>query len=89
MTDESDGTYEAPCHAVLRSVVACENCGKRVTVHTLRYRHLCVPAVQRIRQATAEAHEAVQRRAANAVEEERSGKYTHLFSAAIQPSQAQ
>ena len=74
-----DAQYEPPCKAVLRSVVACEACGKRVTVHTLRYRHLCVPAVDRLQRATAEAQQAVQDRAQASVEQERANRYAHLF----------
>ena len=74
-----DAQYEPPCKAVLRSVVACTACGKRVTVHTLRYRHLCAPAVDRLQRATAEAQQAVQDRAQATLEEEKANKYARFF----------
>ena len=61
--------YMAPCNATLRSPVICEACGKRVTMHTLRYRHVCFPSVQRIRQAKADAQLAVNKRAEAVIEE--------------------
>ena len=83
MTNEGDEPYdvqyEPPCKTVLRSVVACEACGKRVTVHTLRYRHLCVPAVDRLQRATTEAQQAVQARAQANIEEKKANKYAHRF----------
>ena len=79
MPSEGGEDYEPPCKTVLRTVVACEACGKRLTVHSLRYRHLCIPAIERIRRATTEAQQAVQTRAETAVEEERANKYAHLF----------
>ena len=71
--------YEPPSKVVLRSRVACEACGKQVSLHTLKYRHLCVPMVDRLRRAAAEAHQAVQNRAQTVVEEERASRYAHLF----------
>ena len=76
---QHDAPYEPPCKTVLRSIVACESCGKRVTVHTLRYRHLCVPAVTRLQRATAEAQQAVQDRAQASVEQEKANKYARFF----------
>ena len=74
-----DAQYEPPCKAVLRSIVACESCGKRVTMHTLRYRHLCVPTVTRLQRATAEAQQAVEARAEATIEEKKSNKYVQFF----------
>ena len=74
-----DDRYEPPCKAVLRSVVACNACGQRVTMHTLRYRHLCVPAVDRLQRATAEAQQAVQARAQASVQEEKANRYARFF----------
>ena len=71
--------YRAPCNATLRSPVICEACGKRVTLHTLCYRHDCVPSVQRIRQATADAQLAVNKRAESVIEDEKSAKYKRFF----------
>ena len=76
---QHDAPYEPPCKTVLRSIVACESCGKRVTVHTLRYRHLCVPTVTRLQRATAEAQQAVQDRAQATVQEENASRYAHFF----------
>ena len=67
MTSDGDEPYEAqyytqyepPCKAVLRSIVTCEACGKRVTMHTLRYRHICIPTSVRVQRAAAEAQQAV------------------------------
>ena len=87
MTDEGDepygaqcyAQYEPPCKAVLRSIVTCEACGKHVTMHTLRYRHICVPAVDRVQRATVEAQQAVQDRAQASVEQEKANRYAQFF----------
>ena len=71
--------YRAPCNVTLRSPVICEACGKSVTLHTLRYRHVWFPSVQRIRQATADAQLAVNKRAEAVIEQEKSAKYEQFF----------
>ena len=71
--------YRAPCNVALRSLVICDACGKRVTLHTLRYRHVCFPSVQRVRQATVDAQLAVNKRAEAIVEEEKANKYARFF----------
>ena len=76
---QPDAPYDPPCKTVLRSIVACESCGKRVTLHTLRYRHLCVPTVTRLQRATAEAQQAVEARAEATIEEKKSNKYVQFF----------
>ena len=73
--------YEAPSIVALRSPVICEACGKKVTLHTLRYRHICFPSVQRVRQAAADAQLAVNRRAEAVVEQEKSTRYERFFYA--------
>ena len=54
--------YEAPCKTVLRQRVLCKECGKRITLHTLLYRHICDPIADRVNRATAHGYEAVQHR---------------------------
>ena len=76
---QCDIQYEPPCKAVLRSVVTCEACGKHVTMHTLRYRHICIPTSVRLQRATAEAQQAVQDRADATAEEENANKYAQFF----------
>ena len=71
--------YRAPCNVTLRSLVICDACGKRVTLHTLRYRHVCFPSVQRVRQATVDAQLAVNKRAEAIAEEEKANKYARFF----------
>ena len=71
--------YRPPCAITLRSPVICGACGKSVTVHTLRYRHVCFPSVQRLRQATADAQLAVNKRAEAVIEQEKSAKYEQFF----------
>ena len=71
--------YEPPCKAVLRSVVTCKACGKRATIHTPRYRHICVPTSVRLQRAVVEAQEAVQARADATTEEEKANKYARFF----------
>ena len=89
MTSDGDETYEydaqyetqyePPCKAVLRSIVTCNTCGKRVTMHTLRYRHICIPTSVRLQRATAEAQQAVQARAHATNEENKSNTYAQFF----------
>ena len=74
-----DVHYEPPCKAVLRNIVTCDACGKRLTMHTLRYRHICIPTSVRLQRATAEAQQAVQDRADATAEEEKSNKYAQFF----------
>ena len=76
---QDDVHYEPPCKAVLRSIVTCDACGKRLTMHTLRYRHICNPTSVRLQRATAEAQQAVQDRADAIAEEEKSNKYAQFF----------
>ena len=79
--NESQAThaYRAPCDVALRSLVICDACGKRVTLQTLHYRHVCFPSVQRVRQATVDAQLAVNNRAEAIVEEEKANKYARFF----------
>jgi len=72
--------YVPPCRAALSAKVTCEACRKTVTLHTLRYRHVCEPMVDRLRRGTEEAHAAVQQRAEAALETERAAKYQHLWN---------
>ena len=76
---QDDAHYEPPCKAVLRSIVTCDACGKRLTMHTLRYRHICIPTSVRLQRATAEAQQAVQDRADATTDEEKSNKYAQFF----------
>eukprot|EP00969_Alexandrium_andersonii_P224524 9915687-Alexandrium_andersonii.AAC.1 len=77
---DATARYEPPCRAALSAKVACEACRKRVTLHTLKYRHVCEPMVERMRRATDEAHVAVRARAEAALETERAAKYAHLLN---------
>ena len=74
-----DAPYEPPCRRALREKVVCEACGKRITLHVAKYRHLCVPALERVRRATREATQAVRSRAEGAVEAEKMAKYARLL----------
>ena len=76
---QDDVHYEPPCKAVLRNIVTCDACGKRITMHTLRYRHICIPTSVRLQRATAEAQQAVQDRADATADEEKSNKYAQFF----------
>ena len=72
--------YIPPCRTALRARVTCEAWQKRLTLHTLKYRHVCQPMVDRVRRATDEAHAAVRQRAEAALETERATKYKHLWN---------
>ena len=72
--------YNPPCRTALRARVACEACQKIVSLHTLKYRHVCQPMVDRVRRGTQEAHAAVRQRAEAALETERAAKYKHLWN---------
>ena len=72
--------YNPPCRTALRAKVTCEACQKTVSLHTLRYRHICQPMVERIRRGTEEAHCAVRSRAEALVQAESAGKYAHLWN---------
>ena len=66
----TDQTYLPPCRVVDCARVSCEACGKEVSVHCLKYRHLCLPAVERARAAASIAQQGVQVRAKRFVEGE-------------------
>ena len=66
MTEEQD-FYEPPCRQVLREKTKCESCGKQLTMHTLLYRHVCKPLVERRERAMLQAREAAHRRAVEEV----------------------
>eukprot|EP00969_Alexandrium_andersonii_P246030 10872144-Alexandrium_andersonii.AAC.1 len=72
--------YVPPCRAVLRARVTCEACQKNLSLHTLRYRHVCQPMVDRIRRGTEEAHAAVRQRAEAKLDTQRAAKYAHLVN---------
>ena len=72
--------YEPPCRAIMKRRVTCGYCGKRITLHTLRYRHLCVDAVERVRRAEDEARHAVGSRAESALQAEKRSKFARLFN---------
>ena len=72
--------YVPPCRAALSAKVTCEACRKTVTLHTLRYRHVCQPMADRLRRATDEAHAAVRQRAEAKLDMERAAKYAHLVN---------
>ena len=72
--------YSPPCRTALRARVTCEACQKSLTLHTLKYRHVCEPMMDRVRRATDEAHAAVRQRAEAALETERAAKYKHLWN---------
>ena len=76
---QDDAHYEPPCKAVLRSIVTCDACGKRLTMHTLRYRHICIPTSVRLQRAAVEAQQAVQERSYATAEEEKANKYAQFF----------
>ena len=42
MAEETE-FYEPPCRQLLRERHLCNKCGKRLTLHTLLYRHICDP----------------------------------------------
>ena len=73
-------TQCAPCRAVLKSRVACGACGKVISVHTYKYRHVCESMVDRVRRATEEGHSAVRSRAEVLVQAESAGKYAKLWN---------
>eukprot|EP00969_Alexandrium_andersonii_P348083 15391377-Alexandrium_andersonii.AAC.1 len=52
-----------PCRSVLKTRVACEACGKVISVHTYKYKHVCQPMVDRIQRATEEGRATTQARA--------------------------
>ena len=79
--DEPVSPYEPPCRRALREKVVCEACGKRITLHVAKYRHLCVPALDRVKRATQEATRAIQSRAEGAVEAEKKGKVRTALAA--------
>ena len=59
---EDDGDfYEPPCRQLLREQHICENCGKKLTLHTLLYRHTCDPMEARRERALVQAREAAER----------------------------
>eukprot|EP00969_Alexandrium_andersonii_P278551 12312598-Alexandrium_andersonii.AAC.1 len=64
--------YIPPCRAVLRARVTCKACQKTISLHCLKYRHVCQPMVDCIRRGTEDAHAAVQHRAEAALEAERA-----------------
>ena len=72
--------YEPPCRAALKARVDCEACGKRVSLFTLRYRHVCIPALERVRRGTVAANAAVGARAEDAVEAEKASKFARLLN---------
>ena len=72
--------YIPPCRTALRARVTCEACQKRLTLHTLKYRHVCQPMVDRVRRGTQEARAAAWQRAEAALETERAAKYKHLWN---------
>ena len=39
--EEEEEYYEAPCRRAARYIVACPQCGRRLTIKTLRYSHKC------------------------------------------------
>jgi len=71
--------YEPPCRAALKARVDCEACGKRVSLGTLRYRHTCIPALERVRRGTHEANAAVRARAEEVVDAEKAAKFARLL----------
>mgnify|MGYP007048368354 CR=1 FL=1 len=60
--------------------MACEACGKTVSLHTLRYRHVCYSMVERVRRGTEEARAAVRERAEASLEAERAAKYARMLN---------
>ena len=72
--------YVPPCRIALSTQVTCSACQKRLTAHTLKYRHICTPMVDRIKRASLEGNAAVQRRAETTLEAERAAKYAHLLN---------
>ena len=52
--------YEPPCRQLLRERHLCEKCGKRLTLHTLLYRHICDPMAARRERAVQLVREAAQ-----------------------------
>ena len=72
--------YSPPCRTALRARVTCEACRKTVTLHCLKYRHVCQPMVDRVRRGTEEAHAAVQQRAEAALEAQQADRYAHLWN---------
>ena len=71
--------YEPPCRLLLREKAVCEACGKRVSLHCLRYRHLCWPAVERVEEYKKRGHAAVHGRAQEYAEEQQRDKYANLL----------
>ena len=39
--EEEEEYYEAPCRRAARYIVACPQCGRRITIKCLRYSHKC------------------------------------------------
>ena len=72
--------YEPPCRAALKARVDCEACGKRVSLFTLRYRHTCIPALERVRRGTDEANSAVRARAEAVVDAEKAARFARLLN---------
>ena len=52
---DDDEFYEPPCRQLLRERHICENCGKKLTLHTLLYRHACDPMEARRERALLQA----------------------------------
>ena len=78
---EMDGEdYIPPCRTALRAKVTCEACQKTVSLHTLRYRHVCQPLLERIQRGPEEAHAAVRQRAEAKLDTQRATKYAHLVN---------
>ena len=75
---EGEATYAPPCRVALSARVTCDACHKSVSLHTLKYRHVCRSMVDRIRRGMQEARTAVQSRAEAVLEAERASKYVHL-----------
>eukprot|EP00969_Alexandrium_andersonii_P274049 12112387-Alexandrium_andersonii.AAC.1 len=76
---EQASEYKPPCRLTTASKVTCEACQKRITLHTLLYRHVCRPMTERVRCATDSGQAAVRARAEASLEAEQSAKYAHLF----------
>ena len=77
---ETPVPYVPPCRTALRARVMCEACGKRASLHTLRYRHVCVPAVDRVRRGADQANAAVRTRAEEAVDAEKAAQVARLLN---------
>ena len=59
MAEEVD-SYEPPCRQLRRERHLCEKCGKRLTLHTLLYRHVCDPLEARRERVVIRVREAAE-----------------------------